>query len=98
MLMTIYADSTGLFTDEFEDKISNLIEVEIEECYVKQYFKHEILEIFKPDKDENVSDDGLFEEWLDEYHADETRDLWEWCNRYGIDCKISHIYALEVII
>ena len=89
MIITIYADSTEIFTEEFCNK-NNLINVEIETYYVKQFFKDEILESFQSD-DKDISEDELFEKWFNEYTADDTTELWEWCNRYGIDCRIDRI-------
>ena len=94
MIMTIYADSTSIFTEEFINENGNLLDVEIEDSYVKQFFEREILEIFR--SDDGTSDEALFEDWLHEYTADDTAELWEWCNRYGIDCKIDRINNIGV--
>ena len=84
MRVIIYADSTGLFTDDFIDEHSNLCYVEINELNLKDYFNEEI----RPILINNIS----FDEWLNEYTADDTTDLWEWCNRFGIECRIDSFF------
>ena len=94
MTVAIYTDSTRLFTDEFIERNGNLCYVDISDFYLEKFFEDEILSSFRPDVDEGVSIKGLFEEWLDEYTADDTTELWEWCNRYGVECYIDSFFII----
>ena len=83
MRITMYADSTGLFTDEFCDWITNLIEVEVSRECVEKYWR-EYSEVDEP-----------FEKWLEEYTADNTTELMDFADRYGYECKIADIFMIE---
>ena len=84
MMIDVYADSTGLFTEDLLNRMdSNMIAVEVDDEIVHKFFIEECLEDFRPDVDEGVSDDGLFEEWLDEYTCDDTEELYEYACEKG---------------
>ena len=81
MAVDVYCDTTGLYT-EMEIETDNICELEFPERIVKQYFMEYCLENFKGD-DPNVSDDGLYEEWLDEYTCDDTDGLVAFAEQNG---------------
>lgn len=56
-----------------DDNLETLI---IKKDMLMKYFNEHILPDFKGD-DKTVSDEGLLQEWLDEYTADETTDLYD---------------------
>lgn len=91
IIMTIYADDTDLFTEAFCNR-HNLINIEVNKHVVFKFFRHNILKDFRTETDSNVSDEGVFEEWLDEYTADDTQGLWEYAKEHGVDPKIDRIY------
>ena len=64
---TISSDLAG------DDNLGTLI---IKKDMLMKYFKERILPDFRGD-DKTVSDEGLLREWLDEYTADETTDLYD---------------------
>lgn len=64
---TISSDLAG------DDNLGTLI---IKKDMLMKYFKERILPDFRGD-DKTVSDEGLLQEWLDEYTADETTDLYD---------------------
>lgn len=91
MIVTIYTDSTNLVTEEFINEHGNLLEVEVDRFSLFDYFKDEIMNEFHIYQDKERDEFELFQEWLNEYTADDTDDLWEWCERYGIECRIDRI-------
>ena len=72
--VTVYYDTVKADYDETKDG-ENLIDVRMPKDKLYEWFKENVLESFRPDIDEGVSDEGLFEEWLDEYTADDTMNL-----------------------
>ncbi len=70
--VTIYRESCPEYIDTTDD---NLAEIEIPKDKLFKWFKENILEDFKGD-DTSISEEGLFEEWLDEYTADDTVTLY----------------------
>lgn len=77
MIVSIYADETKLFTDDFIN-INNIIYVEVPDRIVFDFFKKNILDDFRSETDteEGLSDYAIFEDWLDEYTCDDTVGLW----------------------
>ena len=73
MIISVYADTTGCFTDKQCD-VDNTAYLNLPKEMIREYFMKYCLEDFRGD-DTEVSDDGLFEEWLDEYTNDDTIDL-----------------------
>ena len=70
------------------DGDDNLLYIEAEEPVIFAWFTETALDSFKPDKEEGVSDKGLFEEWLHEYTADDTVGLYDWIINRGFTCKV----------
>ena len=64
----------------------NLMEIEVARPVAFAWFKETTLESFKGD--DNTSDEGLFDEWLDEYTADGTIGLYDWLVNRGFGFKI----------
>ena len=83
MLIDVYADSTGLFTDDFLNRMdSNIITLDIEKEIVVSYFEEYC-------NDNDIS----FDDWLDEYTCDDTEGLYEYavtemCGIAPIICSI----------
>ena len=90
MIMTVYADDTNLFTKEFCEQ-HNLVDIDLPRYTVRRYFDDCILEGFRTDTDDGVTDDGVFEEWLHEYTADDTVGLWGFARRLGSRPKVNNI-------
>ena len=84
MNVCIYADSTDIFSEEFCN-IDNLIEIEVENELLFEYFRQHCLEDFRSEDDikQGLSERAVYEEWLDEYTADDTDELWEFLMRNG---------------
>ncbi len=76
LAITVYYDNVKADYEEKEDG-ENLTEIILPKDKVFEWFKKHILENFRPDVDEGVSDKGLFEEWLDEYTADDTEGMYD---------------------
>lgn len=90
IIMTIYADDTDLFTEDFCNR-HNLINIEVNKHVVFNFFRHNILKDFRTETDSDVSDEGVFEEWLDEYTADDTEGLWWYAKRMDENLKVDSI-------
>lgn len=86
MLVTIYKDTTDLFTQE-EISIDNIAELEFPDEIVRKYFDTYILDSFRTD--ENISGDAFFEDWLEEYTADDTIDLVDYARAKGFEVERS---------
>ena len=82
MIITVYADSTGLFTEEFCNR-NNLINIEVSRQTVFEFYRHE----YNPE----AAPEYHFENWLDEYTADDTTELWDYATREGDSPKVSEI-------
>jgi len=54
----------------------NLTEITLPKDVLFNWFKEKILKDYKTKVDAGVSDEGVFEEWLDEYTADDTDTLY----------------------
>ena len=79
MKIDVYADSTGLFTQSFVNRMdNNMITIEVDEEIVYDYFKENCLYYFRTDVDEGLSDRAVFEEWLEEYTCDDTDGLYKY--------------------
>lgn len=72
--VSVYLESVKPDYDELKDG-ENMTEIEIPKDMLFKWFKENILKNFKGD-DTSVSDEGLFEEWLDEYTAEDTDTLY----------------------
>ena len=85
MIISVYKDTTGLFTEEeiLEDNIADL---EFPKEIVKRYFMEKCLEDFRGDNNA-VSDEGLYQEWLDEYTCDDTEELVLFAKENGFEVK-----------
>ena len=84
LYICIYLDQIrGVFTEEFLDNC-NLCYVELPKEIVFDFFKEECMAAFKSDHDEGISEYGLFEEWLDEYIADDTDGLYDYATVRGV--------------
>lgn len=90
MIMTVYAEEPKIFSDSFL-AVTNMVNIEVSENVVFDWFKENVLQSFRPDVDEGVSDKGLFEEWLDEYDADDTVGLWDYATYRADDPRIAEI-------
>ena len=85
ILMTIYRDSTGLFTRQ-ECDLDNEFDTYVPYDTMFEYFIEKVKDNFPAaDPKEGVTDKGLFEEWLDEYTMDATMDLYDYCKDKGIE-------------
>ena len=74
MKMTVYCDSTGLFSEE-ECNSDNLTEMVFPDEIVRKWFDKNIKEEYK-----NEYPDLTFEYWVNElYTADETDGLYDFC-------------------
>lgn len=90
MIITVYAKEPKIFSDSFLE-VKNLVDIEVSEDVVFDWFKENVLQSFRPDVDEGVSDKGLFEEWLAEYTADDTVGLWDYAAYRADDPRIAEI-------
>lgn len=77
MKITVYADSTQMFTEEFCNR-NNLINIEVDKHTVEEYYKQGMYGI-------------PFEEWLNEYTADDTEGLWIYATYTAADPRIDEI-------
>ena len=85
MTISVYADTTGCFSEEECDRDNNAL-LELPKGMVQKFFMDCCLESFRGD-DRTVSDQGLFEEWLDEYTNDDTVDLVRFLRKHDVDIK-----------
>lgn len=77
LYIDVYADSTGLFTEEFLNHLDiNMITLEISREIAFNFFKEFFLNDFKTEED--LSDEAFFEDWLDEYTCDDTEGLYQY--------------------
>ena len=90
MIITVYAEEPKVFSDSFL-AATNLVNIEVSENVVFDWFMENVLQSFRPDVDEGVSDKGLFEEWLTEYTADDTVGLWDYAAYRADDPRIAEI-------
>ena len=78
--LSVFKDE--VFSGHTDD--DNLIDITVTKDCLFNWFKENILESFKGD-DKEVSDNGLLEEWLDEYTADDASGLYAYAVRnYGL--------------
>lgn len=85
ILVGVYKDTTDLFTeDEILD--DNTVDLEFPEDIVKRYFKEKCLEDFRGD-DDTISDEGLYQEWMDENTCDDTDGLVQFARENGWEVK-----------
>lgn len=91
LIITVYTTISMPFSDDFLNEI-NMVNIELPMKIVFDFFRSECLKDFRPDYNEGISDRGLFDEWLDEYTADDTQGLWEYAKEHGVDPKIDRIY------
>ena len=88
--MTIYCDTTGLFTEE-ECNQENLCEMDFPEKLVRGWYESR-KEEFDADIDVEWSigkKEHTFENWLDSYTADGTDGLYDFCAARGFVGKRS---------
>lgn len=86
MKVTVYKDTTELFTQE-EIAIDNVVDLEFPDEIVRGYFNEYILDSFRTD--ESISTDAFFEDWLEEYTADDTIDLVDYARVKGFEVERS---------
>ena len=83
--MTVYCDTTGQYSEK-EVNEDNITEMEFPKYIVKEYF-------------EKVADADCeyesFEEWLDDYTADDTEELYEFAEARGFKAKRSDFYDFK---
>lgn len=85
MLVGVYKDTCDLFTeDEILD--DNTVDLWFPKELVKRYFMEKCLEDFRGD-DGTISDEGLYQEWLDEYTCDDTDGLVQFARENGFEVK-----------
>ena len=70
----VYSDTLGNSIDGIDD--DNLCYIKVKEDVLFNWFKENILEGFREEIDEKLSDRAMMDEWLDVYTADETVDLY----------------------
>ena len=90
VFVSVYADTIGYFSKEQCDEDNNAI-LKLPKGIVRKYFVERCLEDFRSD-DRTVSDQGLFEEWLDEHTNDDTMDLVEFLRKQGVNIAVVLIY------
>lgn len=100
VLMTIYRDSTGLFTSEECDQ-DNEFNTYVPYNVLFEYFMDNVKGNFPAaDPHEGITDEGLFDEWLDEYTMDATNDLYDYCKAKGVELTEymapMRIYAYDI--
>lgn len=88
--VTVFYDNIKPDYDEATDG-ENLTVITMPKDVLFDWFKENILKNFRSDVDEGVSDEGVFEEWLDEYTADDTDGLYQAKKQFisvsSEDCK-----------
>lgn len=91
ILVDIYADSTGLFTEDFLDyrMKSNIVTIDIPREILFEFFKENCLEEFRTN--ENLSDEAFFEDWLGEYTCDDTEGLYQYVEQRGFSRIIDSV-------
>ena len=86
MIITIYSDETeDMFSDDILQEIS-MVDVEIPREIVFGFFKAECLAYYRNESDdkEGITDEGYFEDWLNEYTCDDTIGLWEYARKNNV--------------
>lgn len=86
MIMVVYADTTDLFTEEEIIETGNLVELDIPESIVRDWYEQDRAE----HEEQTAADLGIpleecsFEQWRDNvYTADETQDLYDYAVMRG---------------
>lgn len=73
MIITVYAEEPKIFSDSFLE-VKNLVNIEVSEDVVFDWFKENVLQSFRPDVNEGVSDDDTVGLWdYAAYRADNPR-------------------------
>lgn len=82
MNVCMYSDSTNMFSREFCN-YCNIVYIDVEDKLVFKYFIRHVLADFISDDNvkQELSVKAIYEEWLDEYTADDTIGLWEFLMR-----------------
>ena len=83
--VSVYKDTTGLFTEE-EILEDNIMDIELPEGIVKRYFIECCLEDFRS-KNDTVSEDELYQEWMGVNICDDMDGLVEFARKNGWEVK-----------
>lgn len=79
----VYTDTLVGYPTHLYNKDDNLSYIKVKEDVLFDWFKKNILEDFRSEVDEGISDRGVMDEWLDEYTADETIDLYDYLVKHN---------------
>ena len=79
----VYKDLTNLFTEKEIETDGNLTEIVVPDELLRRYFMEWCLESFR--SDEELNNEALYEEWLDEFTADDTEDFVDFLSEQGYE-------------
>lgn len=83
--VVVYSNEiTGVFADDFIETV-DMFDIEVSREILFEFFKDECLEDFRNESDDKdgLTNEGYFEDWLNEYTADDTVGLWDYAKEHG---------------
>lgn len=83
IIICVFTDTIVGYPTHLYDKDDNLSYIKVKEDVLFDWFKENILEDFKSEVDEGISDRGVMDEWLDEYTADDTVGLYDYMKEHN---------------
>ena len=85
--VVIYSNEmTGVFADKIIETY-DMFDIGVSKEILFNFFKDKCLEDFRNESDDKngLTDEGYFEDWLNQYTADDTVGLWNYAKEHGVD-------------
>lgn len=95
MIITIKAEDTGMFSDDFISEFGEYIDIELPNDMLYDYFKEYIYLDASYGFDTYISPKELYDIWLeslDNYEDDNIADVWIYCIEHGVNPIITDIW------